>query len=256
MLALLSPAKRLNFNQQCPFPATPARLLAQTKMLSQVTRALSADDLVGLMKLSRPLAELNVERFAQFKATAHPPGSQPAAWAFDGDTYAGLRARELCEDEVEFAQKHVGILSGLYGLLRPLDSILPYRLEMGTRLKTSRGSNLYEFWGTRIADQINRQLDELQTDTVINLASQEYFQAVDIKALRGHVITPIFKERRGTALKIISFSAKRARGAMARYMIEQRALEPEALKAFRGDGYRFHKTLSSEDSFVFVRKQP
>ncbi len=255
MIALLSPAKRLEFEQECPFAPTVAPLLSETKKLSRVTTRLTAAELARLMKLSRPLSELNAQRFAAFKATPKPAGARPAVWAFDGDTYVGLRAREFSPQEMAFAQDHVAILSGLYGLLRPLDAILPYRLEMGTKLETERGRSLYDFWGDRIAQQLQKQLTSLGADTVVNLASQEYFQAVDLRALDARVIQPVFKEQRGNALKIIGFSAKRARGAMARFLVEQRVEDPERLKKFRADGYRFEKSLSSEDTWVFVRKE-
>jgi len=256
VLAVLSPAKRLEFDAECPFVPTVAPLLKETKKLSEVTRKLSLSDLRQLMKLSVPLSQLNVERFASFKATARPVGAKPAVWAFDGDTYTGLRARSFSEAQMRYAQDHLRILSGLYGLLRPLDAILPYRLEMGTRLGTSRGSTLYDFWGDLIARQLNSSLKSAGTQVLLNLASQEYFQAVDCSALRAQVVTPHFKERRGRTLKVISFSAKRARGAMARYLIEQRATEPAQLMGFRGDGYRFDKSLSDETNLVFVREQP
>ena len=254
MLALLSPAKRLDFERECPWTPTAAPLLRETKKLSEVTFRLDASEIARLMKLSRPLAELNARRFSEFRATARPVGARPAAWAFDGDTYAGLRAREFSDQEVAFAQRHIAILSGLYGVLRPLDAILPYRLEMGTRLRTDRGNSLYEFWGDRIAKQINKQLSAIGSDIVVHLASQEYFQAVDRAALRAKVIVPVFKERRGDTLKVISFSAKRARGAMARYIVETRAKTPKQLLAFSRDGYMYDASLSNDETLVFVRK--
>lgn len=255
MLVVLSPAKRLDFAQECPFPSTTAPLLRETKQLSSVTQGLSAEDLARLMKLSRPLALLNEQRFREFKTTPKPRGSSPASWAFDGDTYVGLRAREFDAKQINFAQKHLVILSGLYGALRPLDAILPYRLEMGTRLATERGGSLYEFWGDIIARYLNQQLTKMRSDLVVNLASQEYFQAVDLKVLKARVITPQFKEKRGKKLQIISFSAKRARGAMARHLVERGATQLEQIKSFRVDGYRFQSTLSDESTLVFVREQ-
>lgn len=255
VLAVISPAKRLDFDKECPFPSTTPPLLRETKQLSLVTRKLSAEDLSKLMNLSRPLAQLNEQRFRDFKATPKPKGSAPASWAFDGDTYTGLRAREFNEEQINYAQEHLVILSGLYGALRPLDAILPYRLEMGTRLVTERGGTLYDFWGDIIARYLNQQLTNVRSDILVNLASQEYFQAVDRRALKARIVTPVFKEKRGNRLQMISFSAKRARGAMARYIVESKAARIEQLKSFRVDGYRFQPELSDDDTLVFVREQ-
>lgn len=253
VLALLSPAKRLDFGANCPFPATVAPLLRETKVLSRFTRQLTAQELGQLMKLSVNLAELNAQRFAAFEATPSPESALPAAWVFAGDTYVGLRAREFDAKQMAYAQSHIGILSGLYGVLRPLDAILPYRLEMGTQLATDRGSSLYEFWGDRIARQINRLTKSAGAELVVNLASQEYFQAVDCAVLKAPVVTPIFKEKRGHQLKVIGIMAKRARGAMARYLVETQAKRPAQLKDFRTFGYRYQPSLSDESNLVYVR---
>lgn len=253
MIALLSPAKRLDFDEECPFSATVAPLLRETKLLSAIARRLTPQDLARLMKLSPALAALNARRFADFRATARPKGARPAVWVFAGDTYVGLRGREFDADQMEYAQHHVFILSGLYGLLRPLDGILPYRLEMGTALSTDRGANLYQFWGSRIAEQINTLSRPVGYPPIVNLASQEYFQAVDTSALKAPVLTPIFKEKRGAELKVIGIAAKRARGAMARYLVETRAREPSELRDFRGLGYRYQASLSGESKLVFIR---
>jgi uncharacterized protein len=253
VIALLSPAKRLDFGADCPFPASVAPLLRETKQLSRFTRELSARDLARLMKLSPSLAQLNAERFAAFEATPSPKNARPAVWVFAGDTYVGLRAREFDAKQMEYAQSHIGILSGLYGVLRPLDAILPYRLEMGTQLATDRGSSLYEFWGDRIARQINRLAKDASARLIVNLASQEYFQAVDGSALTTKVITPVFKEKRGNQLKVVGIMAKRARGAMARYVVETRAKKAEQLKDFSSLGYRYQPSLSDASSLVFVR---
>jgi len=255
VFAVLSPAKKLNFDPAPGALVSTPTLLKETKLLSETTRALKTVDIKKLMKLSDNLAELNFDRFQSFDAKAsRPKGGKQAALAFDGDTYSGLRAPEFTTEDLEFAQTHLGILSGLYGLLRPLDWIQPYRLEMGIRLKNPRGKSLYEFWGERVTKQLNKSLKAAESNTLINLASNEYFSVVVPEALSGRIITPVFKEDRGGALKIISFSAKRARGTMARYIIENRLEDPEALKDFRQDGYRFKKAGSNEDEWLFVRK--
>ncbi len=256
VLALLSPAKKLDFETpaRARAPLTTPQLRKETKLLARTAAQLTAEDLAKLMKLSPSLAKLNFRRFQEFDAeTPRPPGSRQAALAFDGDTYVGLGARELSKEDLQFAQEHVWILSGLYGVLRPLDAILPYRLEMGTRLSTDRGRSLYEFWGDRIALTVQKQLDKLGESTLVNLASNEYFSAVDQKAVEGPIIHPIFKEKRGGELKVVSFNAKRARGTMARYIIESRLTEPEGLKDFSLDGYRFQKKGSTGSQWLFVR---
>ncbi len=235
---------------------TPA-LLAQTRILMETARSLDMADLEQLMKLSENLAELTFERFQCFDAKAtRPRGSKQAILAFAGDTYVGLEAAAFSAEDMAFAQDHLAILSGLYGVLRPLDAIQPYRLEMGTRLATPRGSTLYEFWGDRVAKVIDKRLASLGSRVLVNLASREYFSVLPRQTLRARVITPVFKELRGGRAKIISFSAKRARGAMARYLVEKRLTDPAGLKRFRRDGYRYSKRGSTEDEWLFLREQP
>ena len=256
MLALLSPAKKLNFEPESPvaFELTSPELLKETRLLSETTRKLGPDQIKKMMKLSDDLAELNFQRFQKFDPKpTRPKGSKQAVLAFAGDTYVGLRATEFDAEEMAFAQEHLGILSGLYGLLRPLDAIQPYRLEMGTRLKNPRGNSLYEFWGDRVSARVNARLRSLKSDALINLASHEYFSVLQKDKLNARVITPVFKEERNGVLKIISFSAKRARGSMARFMIRNRATEPATLKKFREDGYRFDKSGSTDAEWLFVR---
>jgi cytoplasmic iron level regulating protein YaaA (DUF328/UPF0246 family) len=178
---------------------------------------------------------------------------KPAALAFAGDTYQGLEAGSLDADEMAFAQEHLRILSGLYGVLRPLDAIQPYRLEMGSRLKTGRGSSLYDYWGDRIAQALNAQAEALGTDVLINCASQEYFGAVDLNALKPRVITPVFLEEKNGEAKIVSFYAKKARGAMARFIIQHRLTSPEGLRDFDSGGYAYRPDLSDGDRWVFLR---
>jgi uncharacterized protein len=254
MLILLSPAKSLNLEPapDAP-PASAPRLASHTAALADVTRTLSRADLRRLMDISEPLADLNYQRFQAFDAE-HGAQGMPAALAFNGDVYHGLDARNLERADLDYAQAHVRILSGLYGLLRPLDAIQPYRLEMGTALATPRGSTLYAFWGPTIAEQINQDLEG--RDIVVNLASQEYFGAVDTTALRARVVTPVFREVRDGKARIISFYAKRARGLMARHAIKARLQTAEGLKSFTSGGYRYDPEASSEDLWVFSRLQP
>jgi len=255
MLIVLSPAKALDFTA----PATAAPLTApqlgdHTAELAKVTRKLTAADLRRLMSLSEPLAKLNRERFQAFDA-ASEDGLQ-AAFAFNGDVYAGLRARELDKKALAWAQDHVRILSGLYGVLRPLDAIQPYRLEMGTRLKTRRGHSLYDFWGERIAAALNEAAVGHKDRTLVNCASGEYFGAVDRAALKLPLISCRFLEEKDGERRIISFYAKKARGLMARYAIDHRIDRAADLKGFDAAGYRFEPELSTEAELTFTRPQP
>lgn len=255
MLILLSPAKSLDFSDPQPAaPRTPARLRADLAELAAVTRGLSRADLRGLMDISEALAELNHARFQTFDP-GHGAAGKQAILAFNGDVYQGLDAGSLSLDDLAFAQDRLRILSGLYGLLRPLDAIQPYRLEMGTRLATPRGRTLYEFWGARIAEALNSDLGG-RDGVVINLASQEYFGAVETAALRARVVTPVFREERDGQARTLSFHAKRARGMMARYAITQRLTQADALKGFTAGGYRYSDAASSADVWVFSRPQP
>lgn len=250
MLLLLSPAKKLDYD-------TPVRTTLQSQplfveqaaALIEVLREKSPDEVAALMKLSAALAELNVERYAEWQPEFDTTNARQAILAFNGDVYEGLRASELSDKALEWAQEHVVMLSGLYGALRPLDLMRPYRLEMGTRLKTPKGSNLYEFWGSSIAEYLNERGDEV----VVNLASDEYFKAVDRKVLKAKVVQCVFQEQKGDAWKIISFYAKRARGLMARYVIDERIDDPAGLKGFAAEGYAFAADVSTADRLVFRR---
>ena len=255
MLFLLSPAKTLDFSPAPEsLPSTKAELSADTSKLAAVTRKLKPVDLRRLMDISEPLAELNVKRFKAFKPRAEV-GVQ-AALAFAGDVYTGLRAREFEADDLAWAQDHLRILSGLYGVLRPLDRIQPYRLEMGTRLPTERGESLYDFWGDRVSKALNRAVRGQPDRTVVNLASQEYFGAVDTRALKSPVVTCQFREEKDGEARIISFFAKAARGMMARYAIENRLEKAADLKGFDHAGYSFRPGLSDAATWVFTRPQP
>ncbi|MFN7497408.1 MAG: peroxide stress protein YaaA [Hyphomonadaceae bacterium] len=257
MLILLSPAKNLNYEPVAPeLPATKPRLEADIAALAKVTAKLKRSDIAKLMHLSDNLAELNYQRFQAFDPALDGPELLQAALAFNGDVYQGLQARDLSAEDLTWAQDHVRILSGLYGLLRPLDVIAPYRLEMGTRLKTKRGESLYDFWGDRLSKAINADLAGQSAPIVLNLASTEYFSAVSKKALKARVITANFKEIKDGEARVLSFYAKRARGAMARFCIENRIPDPEGIKAFDLDGYRFDAASSKPDTWVFSRPQP
>lgn len=252
MLVVVSPAKKLDMNPANGVEATRPAFQPEAEELASVAHRLTVGDLQKLMKISEPLARLNADRFAQF-------GTMPkkaAALAFAGDTYQGLEAGSLEPDEMDWAQDHFRILSGLYGLLRPRDAIEPYRLEMGSRLKTTHGKTLYDYWGDRIAKALNAQGDAVGTDTLVNCASQEYFGAVDRDALGLRVITPVFMEEKAGTPTVVSFYAKKARGAMARFVIQNRLTDPDALKEFDMGGYRYNAEMSDGDSFVFLRDYP
>lgn len=255
MLAVISPAKKLDFGLSAPDLAiTSPRLIRKTSTLMKSARALSQADIKKLMKLSDKLASLNHERFQSFAAGAKPRGSKQAALAFNGDTYQGLAAWAFDVNDFEFAQDNLGILSGLYGLLRPLDAIQPYRLEMGTQLKTDKARNLYEYWGATIARRIDSLLVQHSYRVVVNLASTEYFGAVDRKSLQGSVLSVVFQEIRAGERKVIGLFAKRARGMMARYIVKNRIVNPADLKNFCDDQYRFDPQTSQMDRLVFTRK--
>ena len=255
MLLLLSPSKALNFTASpIQLPATKPELREDIALLAERTKRLRPFEVKRLMSLSDKLAELNRDRFQAFDP-AMDEGLQ-AAFAFNGDVYTGLQARTLDRAGLDWLQDHVRILSGFYGVLRPFDAIQPYRLEMGVRLKTTRGSNLYDFWGDRIAQALNAAGEGHNHHQIVNLASQEYFGGVDTKALNWPVITCRFFEERDGEARIISFYAKRARGLMARFAADNRAKEAENLKDFSLDGYRFQPSRSEGNDWVFSRPQP
>jgi len=255
MLFLISPAKALDYDT----PATTAvhtqpLFVSQASELIDVLKQKSPQEVAALMDLSDPLAGLNVGRYQAWTPRFTPANAKQAVLAFNGDVYDGLGAKTLTTADLEWAQQHLCILSGLYGVLRPLDLMQPYRLEMGTRLATARGRNLYQFWGGQIAEYLNQRAQADATPVVINLASEEYFKAVDQKVLKPRVVTCVFEEHRGGGqYKVISFMAKRARGLMVRHAIETRAATPEALTRFHADGYAFVPALSSADKLVFRR---
>ncbi|MDN4060887.1 peroxide stress protein YaaA [Massilia sp. YIM B02769] len=253
MLLVLSPAKSLDLETPSPTQEhTLPDFIDRAGQLIGVLRDLSPGQVGDLMHISDPLSVLNVARYASWTAD-HAEGHQ-AVMAFDGDVYGGLDARSLPLDAIAFAQRHLRILSGLYGLLRPLDLIHPYRLEMGTRLANPGGKDLYTFWGEAITRALNAQLAETGSTALVNLASEEYFKSVKPKLLDAPVVTPVFEDWKNGKYKIISFYAKRARGMMARYAIEKGITDPQALKAFDVDGYAFVAEGSTERNWIFRRK--
>ena len=252
MLVVVSPAKKLNMEPVEGVTVTEPAFARHAEELAGVARALSVAELQKLMSLSVNLAQLNAERFAAFGSQE----TKAAALAFAGDTYQGLEAGSLDLDEMAWAQQHLRILSGLYGVLRPLDAIEPYRLEMGSRLKTGKGGTLYAYWGDQPSQALNAQAAETGAEVLVNCASQEYFGAVDLSALAPKVITPVFMERRAGQAKIVSFYAKKARGAMARYMVQHRLSDPEGLKDFDSGGYAYVQDQSDAQKWVFLRDYP
>ncbi len=256
MLFILSPAKKLDYD-------TPVRttlhtqplMVPQAQALIQVLRTQSPAQIQGLMKLSEALTQLNVQRYQDWSTTFSLDNARQAALAFNGDVYEGLQASQLSDGQLDWLQQHALILSGLYGVLRPLDLMQPYRLEMGTKLATASGKNLYDYWGSQLAQYINEQLDQSTNPVVINLASNEYFKAVDKKALRYPVVECVFQDQKGDDWKIISFYAKKARGLMLRYAVDQQCQTVESLQGFNYEGYGFVPELSSSTKLVFRRPE-
>ncbi|SLN45605.1 peroxide stress protein YaaA [Ruegeria meonggei] len=252
MLVVISPAKRLDWAER-DVEATQPDFQDDAIRLSKTARNLTLGDLKNLMDLSDDLARLNRDRYRAFSDAPAADATRPAALAFAGDTYQGLEATSLDADEMAWAQDHLRILSGLYGVLRPLDAIQAYRLEMGSKLKTRRGKNLYEYWRDQLSKALNAQAEEVGSNVLINCASQEYFGAVDLRALKLRVITPVFMEDKAGTPKIVSFFAKKARGAMARHVIQHRLTDPKGLLEFDSGGYAYRPDLSEQDKPVFVR---
>ena len=254
MLFLLSPAKSLDYTPPAAdVPHTQPLFVPQSAELIEVLRQQSPQQIATLMHLSDALSTLNVARYAAWRPKFTAKNAKQAVLAFNGDVYEGLDASTLAPDDLAWAQAHVCILSGLYGVLRPLDWMQPYRLEMGTKLATGRGSNLYQFWGARIAGYLNERLAADKTPVVVNLASQEYFKAVDRKTLKARVVECVFEEGKGGQYKIVSFYAKRARGLMARFAATHQLTLPKQLEAFDLEGYVFTPAASEPDRLVFRR---
>ncbi|MGM0906687.1 MAG: peroxide stress protein YaaA [Pseudomonadota bacterium] len=256
MLAVVSPAKNLDYESNLPnLDVTQPRLLDNAEELVKVCRQLSPQQLGSLMKISDKLAGLNAARFEQWQRPFNEENARPAMFAFNGDVYTGLDAASLSSEAIDTAQQQLRILSGLYGVLRPLDLMQPYRLEMGTKLDNPKGKNLYEYWGDTITELLNDDLARLGSSTLVNLASNEYFSAVKPKALNADIITPVFKDEKNGQYKVISFYAKKARGLMARFIVNQKPKSVSDLKEFDASGYRFNEAMSSDKQLVFCRAE-
>ncbi|WJG08673.1 peroxide stress protein YaaA [Aliiglaciecola sp. LCG003] len=256
MLVVVSPAKNLDFeNPATTTKNSQADYLDESQQLIDVCKQLAPSQLSSLMKISDKLAGLNAARFSSWSLPFTQDNAKQAILAFNGDVYAGLDAQSFSEDDFSFAQQHLRILSGLYGLLRPLDLMQPYRLEMGTKLDNPRGSDLYQFWGDKISQGLNSTLQQQGDSVLVNLASNEYFKAVRLKRLQAQVITPIFKDEKNGQYKIISFYAKKARGLMARFIIQNKLTSPEQLKHFDLEGYQYSAQQSTADKLVFTRAE-
>jgi cytoplasmic iron level regulating protein YaaA (DUF328/UPF0246 family) len=252
MLIVVSPAKKLDFETQAPVETytTPDFLETSNKLIKDLKK-LNASDVSKLMNISAPLGELNFTRFQSFKTPFTLKNSKQAAFAFKGDTYIGLDIESFNKKQINYSQKHFRILSGLYGLLRPLDLIQPYRLEMGTKFGIDGSTNLYGVWKETLTERINTELKKEKI--LVNLASKEYFSAIDFNSLNGEIITPVFKEKKNGVFKIISFNAKRARGLMSQYIIKNEVKDVESIKRFDLDRYKFNKSLSTNNELVFTR---
>ncbi|CAM3514379.1 hypothetical protein VA7868_00802 [Vibrio aerogenes CECT 7868] len=254
MLMVVSPAKTLDYESPVITEKhTIPGLLEHSELLIEVCRQLTPADIASLMKVSDKIAGLNVARFAQWRPDFSHENARQAIFAFKGDVYTGFDAYTMNDDAVEFTQSHLRILSGLYGILKPLDLMQPYRLEMGTRLANSRGNNLYQFWGDIITEQLNQDLQTQKNQVLVNLASNEYFKAVNPEKIAGQVITPVFKDQKNGQYKIISFYAKKARGLMARYVVDNQIDSPDKLKEFDVAGYYFVEAESTATELVFKR---
>ena len=256
MLIVISPAKTLDYEtpSKTKVFTTPDYLVHSQRLINRL-RNFSSLDLSDLMKVSAKIADLNFDRYESWKKPFTVKNAKQAILAFKGDVYTGLDAETFKVDDFKFAQKHLRVLSGLYGLLRPLDLMQPYRLEMGTKLKTDVGKNLYEFWGSDITEGLNLQLKKIKSKYLINLASNEYFKSVKVKELNAEIITPAFKEFKNGDYKMIGIYAKKARGLLSRYIIQNKLSDPEDIKSFSEDGYRYNKKLSTGSNWVFTRKQ-
>lgn len=256
MLALISPAKTLDYETTLPTEQfTLPRLLEQSELLIDDCQKLSATDIASLMSVSEKIATLNVGRFHDWQADFNFSNARQAIFAFKGDVYTGLDAYQLNEKSIQFAQEHLRMLSGLYGLLRPLDLMMPYRLEMGTKLQNIRGHNLYEFWGDIITNLINEDLQQSQSELLVNIASDEYYKSVKESKIKAQIIKPVFLDQKHGKYKVISFYAKKARGLMARYMIENQLERLDDLKSFNIDGYYYDAESSLKGELVFKRDE-
>lgn len=254
MLAIISPAKTLDFESAVRnLPVSQPHLTDYSEQLIEICRQLSPQDLSSLMSISDKLAGLNAARFAEWTKSHNEKNSRAAIWAFKGDVYTGLDADSLTDEDVQFAQRHLRMLSGLYGLLKPLDLMQPYRLEMGTKLANPKGKDLYAFWGDIITQSVQQALDEQDDRVLINLASDEYYKSVKENQLEAQIVKPVFLDNKNGKYKVVSFYAKKARGFMCRFIIQNRLERVEQLKEFDLGGYWFDSASSTEKEFVFKR---
>lgn len=254
MLTIISPAKTLDY--QSPLITSDyskPQFMPETQQLVEVCKKLSANELAKLMSISPKLAEVNYQRFQDWHANFTPDNARQAILAFKGDVYEGLHVEDFTDKDLSFAQSHLRILSGLYGVLRPLDLIQPYRLEMGIRLKNGHNSNLYQFWGDKLTDYLNKELAQSANPTLINLASNEYFKAIKAKQLKASIIQPIFLDKSKGEFKVISFYAKKARGLMSRFIIKNNINQSNDIKSFNLEGYQFDSKRSTELKWFFIR---
>ena len=252
MKILISPSKTLSFDSEvnCEFKSE-SRLINETKVLHKILLDYTSEDLKNLMSVSDKIAELNYNRFKNWEDPNTSENSRQAVYAFKGDVYSGLDAYTIDEDKFDYLQNSLRILSGYYGLLRPFDQILPYRLEMGTKLENENGNNLYKFWGDKITDVLNEDIDG--DDIVVNLASDEYFKSINKDKIKSKVITPVFKELKNDTYKVIAIYAKKARGLMSRFLIDRKSTSVDDIKLFNVDGYSFDSSLSNDSQLVFTR---
>lgn len=256
MLIVISPAKTLDFDTQAVTSQySQPEMLSQSEALIDILMTKSPADIEKLMKISPKLSELNVERYHNWSHPFKPSNAKQALLAFKGDVYTGLDAETFSEDDFSYAQNHLRILSGLYGVLKPLDLMQAYRLEMGIRLENPKGKNLYEFWGSDITDKINDQLNAINSDVLLNLASNEYFKSVKKKEVNGDIVTPVFKDWKNGQYKMISFYAKKARGLMSAWVIQNQIEKLEQLSQFNVDGYQYSENDSDPLNPVFLRRQ-
>ena len=253
MILLISPAKTLDFSPSNYRNFTQPRFAEEQQTLIDRLRKLELPELKKLMKISDKLAELNQDRYLRYEQPFSPENAKPALLAFRGDVYVGLDVAQFSDDDLEFAQNHLRILSGLYGILRPLDLIQPYRLEMGTKLSTKQGKDLYEFWDNKLTDALRADLAEKERPVVVNLASKEYYASLQSEDLKADIYTVDFREKRDGKWKFITYNAKKARGMMCRYVIQNRLTDPEAMKDFDLEDYSFNEELSDARKFVFTK---
>ena len=253
MISVISPAKTLCYEKINNKSYSKPEFINKSQELIDVLSKMNVEEISFLMKTSEKISKLNYKRFQDWSSELHHKNSKQSIFAFKGDVYTGLDVSTLSESEINFSQDNLRILSGLYGVLRPLDLMMPYRLEMGTKLKNKKGKDLYDFWGENITNSINKILENHKDKTLVNLASNEYFKSIKKNKIQAQIITPIFKDYKSGKYKIISFFAKKARGNMASYVIKNRINHPDKLKKFNGLGYSFDSSRSDEDSFVFIR---